>query len=105
MDYSEGLSQQITNFMESTVKEWQKQSPAKVVKLASFGNLYLLDDLRFRLDDVEITNDEFPKICDVIQDGYFPETVIDFSDDCEEYPFMNECYDIYDFLQDLENWI
>ena len=102
---NEELFEQITNFMENIIKKWSIESPTEIVNKANFGNLYLLDDLRYRIDGIEIDNQNFPKICKAIKDYQFPESVIDFADDCEEYPFINDCYDINDFLNDLENWL
>ena len=102
---NDSLYKQITNYMVNIMTKWQNISPITAVNKVNFGNLFILDDLRFRLENVTITSEEFPKIVTIIKDNQFPQMVIDFSNDCDEYPIINEDYCVDNFLQDLENWI
>lgn len=102
---NDSLYKQITNYMVNIMTKWQNISPITAVNKVNFGNLFILDDLRFRLENVTITNEEFPKIVTIIKDNQFPQMIIDFSNDCNEYPIINEDYCVDNFLQDLENWI
>ena len=102
---NEQLCRQITNYMVEVMKHWQSQSPQKIINKINFGNLYLLDDLRFLLENINITSDKLPKVVKTINDNEFPQTVISFADHCENYPFIDDNYSPDDFLHDLEEWL